>query len=306
MRETEPSRTAAWVAVTRGLGALLPADARLIDDPYGLQFAGSGPAGRWARAAAERDARWLARLPGAQAWIIYMQVRTRVLDDAVRAFVARGGAQLVILGAGYDCRALRLRELASSTVFEVDHPATQGRKQRVLARLGAASRARYLAWDFEARPMTELPAVLAELGLDVTRPTLTIWEGVTMYLREPALDASVRAIAAYSGPGSSLAMTYMTQARLARPSLMTRATRALVGRVGEPWVWGWDPLELPAWLAARGFPRVDDVDLADASLALLPPQYAMATDGRRVAVADRERVATAHRATMADMAVDAG
>jgi methyltransferase (TIGR00027 family) len=295
MRAAEPSRTAAWVAVTRGLGALLPAEAQLIDDPYGLQFAGSGPAGRWARAAAERDARWLARLPGVQAWIIYMQVRTRVLDDAVRAFVARGGAQLVILGAGYDCRALRLAELANVRVFEVDHPATQGRKQRVLDRLGAASGARYLAWDFEARPMAELPAALAALGLDLARPTFTIWEGVTMYLREPALDASVRAIAAYSGPGSTLAMTYMTQARLARPTLATRATRALVGRVGEPWVWGWEPAALPAWLATRGFDRVDDVDLADASLALLPPQYAIATDGRRVALADREHIASAHR-----------
>ncbi len=315
MRDDEASRTAAWVAVTRGLAPLLPKAAQLAEDPYGLAFAGSGPMGRMAQAVAARDVRQgggdpggsadgegrsplvkiFAALPGVRAWIIYMQVRTRVLDDAVRAFVARGGRQVVLLGAGFDCRALRLPELAGAAVYEVDHPATQGRKQRVLERLGADSPARYLSWHFEQRPMADLPTALAGLGHDPTAPTLTIWEGVTMYLREPALDASVRAIAAYSAPGSTLAMTYMTAARLARPSVGTRAVRALVGSVGEPWVWGWEPAALPAWLAARGFGAVDDVDLADASRALLPSEFAMRTDGRRVAMADRERVASARR-----------
>ena len=36
--------------------------------------------------------------------------------------------------------------------------------------------------------MTDLPARLAELGHDRTRQTLTIWEGVTMYLTPPAVE----------------------------------------------------------------------------------------------------------------------
>jgi O-methyltransferase involved in polyketide biosynthesis len=54
-----------------------------------------------------------------------MQVRTRLLDDAVRNFIDAGGRQLVLLGAGFDCRALRMPELDCAQVFEVDHPATQ-------------------------------------------------------------------------------------------------------------------------------------------------------------------------------------
>ena len=77
-----------------------------------------------------------------------------------------GGRQVVLLGAGYDTRALRLPELADATVLEVDHPATQGRKRSVLAKLGADSPARYVTWDFETRAMEDLPDVLEEAGLD--------------------------------------------------------------------------------------------------------------------------------------------
>ena len=106
----------------------------------------------------------------------------------------------------YDTRALRLDALANVTVFEVDHPATQGRKQHVLARLGGKSPAHYVTWDFEARPLAELPEALAAAGLDRTAHVLTIWEGVTMYLTEPAINASLHAIHAF-GPGQ-LPMTY--------------------------------------------------------------------------------------------------
>src|SRR6476469_6821790 len=150
MREGTPSRTAAWVAAARTMGTLLPPEARLADDPYGLRLAlGLGAPPRVAAAVV----RWLLPM---RVWVMYMQVRTRILDDILLEFVARGGTQVVLLGAGYDCRALRFAErLAGATVFEVDHPATQGRKRRVLG--APAQGVRYLAWDFEAHPMSELP-----------------------------------------------------------------------------------------------------------------------------------------------------
>ena len=45
--------------------------------------------------------------------VLYMQVRTRVLDDALLAFVRGGGAQIVLLGAGFDCRALPVSRASS-------------------------------------------------------------------------------------------------------------------------------------------------------------------------------------------------
>ena len=289
MRDDTPSRTAAYVAVARGLGLLLPADVRLADDPYGIAFASP----RLAKLA-ERAPAQLAMMPGLREWILYMQVRTRLLDDAVRGFVEAGGTQLVLLGAGYDCRALRLPELADAAVFEVDHPATQGHKRATLDRIDAHSSARYVTWDFETRPMDDLPDALADAGHDRDAPTLTIWEGVTMYLTEPAIDASLRAIHAWSAPGSELGMTYFAKRRLAQSSFATRAIQAVVARLGEPWRWGWVPDELPAFMAARGWDLVDDIAMADAAQALLPPHLAagVSDPDRRIALASTpEKVA---------------
>lgn len=285
MRDDSPSRTAAFVAAARQLGQLLPESVRLVDDPYGAAFVSPAIAA-WVDQRVDR-LRPLASAPGIAQWILYMQVRTRVIDDALREFVAGGGNQLVLLGAGYDCRALRLPELAGARVLEVDHPATQARKRSVLDRIGARSAAEYVTWDFEGRAMEDLPDVLDEAGLDLTAPVFTIWEGVTMYLTEPAIDASLRAIRAWSAPGSRLALTYFAKSRIEQPSLLTRAMKAVVATFGEPWKFGWIPEELPAFLAERDFSLLRDIAMADAAKELLPADLAarVANPDRRFALA---------------------
>jgi methyltransferase (TIGR00027 family) len=185
-------------------------------------------------------------------------------------------------------------------VFEIDHPATQGNKRATLAQLGAASPATYVTWNFEERPMEDLPEALAEAGHDRALPTFTVWEGVTMYLSEPAIDASLRAIAEWSLPGHSLlAMTYFAKARLEQPSLVTRAIRTALSRWGEPWRFGWEPDELPGYLAERGLELADDIAISDAARLLLPPDLAahVYDPDRRVALArSSEAIAVARRA----------
>lgn len=289
MKDDAPSRTAAWVAAARQLAQLLPEDAQLVRDPYGAAFS-------YPRLRARIDRlRPLAETRMVKQWILYMQVRTRVIDDALCAWVAGGGRQLVLLGAGYDTRALRLPELRDVRVFEVDHPATQRHKQGTLAQLGIESPSTYVTWDFETRAMDDLPDVLEEAGLDRTRPVFTIWEGVTMYLTDAAIDASLRAIRAWSPAGSKLAMTYFTKARIEQPTLATRALKAIVATFGEPWRFGWVPDQLPAYLAARGFQLEQDIALADAARELLPPAYAslVAREDRHFSLAAPEAIGLA-------------
>lgn len=276
MKQTRPSFTAAWVAAARSFGDLLPDELHIADDPYGAAFANTNLPKRLARS---RLGRRLALTPGLGTWIMYMQVRTRVLDDIARAFAREhSNAQVVLLGAGYDCRALRLSALANVPVFEVDHPATQGRKQRVLARLRADSPAHYVTWDFETRPLAELPDALAAAGLDRTAPVLTIWEGVTMYLTQAAIDASLRAIHAF-GPGQ-LAMTYFERSRIDSPSPMMRLVRASVRGIGEPFKWGWNRDDVAPYLAERGFRVRENRSLDEAALDFLPSRIAALVQGR--------------------------
>lgn len=284
---TGASLTAAFVAGVRGLGSLL-GDQAIARDPYGARFGGplALAVERAARTAPVR--RGVLAAPIVRRWVAYMQTRTRAIDDELLDFVAAGGRQVVILGAGYDCRAARFADrLDGARVFEVDHPATQARKRAVLGRAGAAPPVTYVAWDFEARSLADLPGVLARLGLDPARPTLTIWEGVTMYLSEPAIEASIAAVRRLGGAGSRLVFTYVERALVERPQLVERGFLALLAGIGEPFRFGWDPAELPGWLAARGLTLRTDRRVVDLAVELLPADLAANVHGveRHVAVA---------------------
>jgi methyltransferase (TIGR00027 family) len=261
---------------------------RLVHDPYGLRF--GGPATVALAKAAVKLPLAVGRMPVVRT-VMWVQIRTRVLDDVLRAFTAAGGQQVLLLGAGFDCRGTRFAdELGDGTVFEVDHPATQARKKRVLAEAAARqARTRYLAWDFERDRMIDLPERLALLGHDSSRPTLTIWEGVTPYLTPTAIASTVASVHALSAPGSPFAFTYFDRAQIDRPDVRHRVLARFVARVGEPFRFGWDPTELPMWLDDHGFAL--DWDRTDLELAarLLPEHGHYMRHGgfRHIALASR-------------------
>lgn len=296
MREHRPSFTAAFVATCRGLSPLLPERLRLVDDPLGVRFAGEPVKtfASWVRSAGPfaRGATALATTP-LMLWVLYMQVRTRAIDDALRQAIEDGCRQVVILGAGFDVRSTRLGELLRDvTVFEVDHPATQSKKRRVLTDSHQLSPSRYLEWNFERDPMTDLSSRLASLGHDRTARTFTIWEGVTMYLTADALDATTRAIAQYSAPGSRLAFNYVRRDHGDTFKPFAGALSRLVQTVGEPFRSGFDPTELGAWLGSRGFALRSDEDFSDIGHRLLPSVWSRALRvGRRLAITERTVVA---------------
>jgi methyltransferase (TIGR00027 family) len=271
----------------------LPDSARLVDDPFGARVLGgalAGAIGALARAPLPvRLAAWAPLLP-LLPWTLYMQVRTRAIDDSLRAFIARGGRQLVILGAGFDARGWRmLDDLRGADVFEVDHPATHAAKRELFGDDGVV---RALAWDFEAQGTGGLPERLAGIGHDPSQPTFTIWEGVTMYLTPEAFDGSLDAVQRYSAPGSGLAFNYVERSLIDRPSMAARLVGAVVRAVGEPFKLGFAPDQLRQRLMAKGFRVLEDRELSDIAADLLGARFrGVAAAGRRFAVV--ERTATA-------------
>ncbi len=260
----------------RALAAHLPDDERLAIDPFAADLTWPGAARVAAR---PRLASALVRFTPLRYNVLSLQLRTRAIDDAVRAFVARGGRQIVILGAGFDARATRLG-LDDARFFEIDHPATQAAKR---ARVGA-SPARFVAWDFERDALDRLPAALAVEGHETNTPTLTIWEGVTMYLSREALDASARAIRAYSAPGSDLVFNYFDEARVRSPRRMG-GEQLVVSLMGEPFRSGFAPDALGGWLRERGFELVRDRSYAELARELLPRRRHGGHADRRLALA---------------------
>jgi methyltransferase (TIGR00027 family) len=280
MEQERPSSTAGHVAALRGLGPLLPPAGRLIDDPWGAEWTGYS---RLRRLAAAMPA--LAQLASRPMWrwLLYMQVRTFALDQEVERFAQSGGRQLIVLGAGLDARALRLRHLGLH-VFEIDHPATQARKRGL-----AGDAATFVAWDFEHDSLAQLPQRLCDLGYRREERSCVVWEGVTMYLSEAANAATFRMLADLIAPGSAVAFTYFSRVFLAAPGWQDRLMRQFVASHGEPWIFGWEPERLPAWLAAWGFALEHDASTLGLAAQWLPPYLAarLREDQRRIALARR-------------------
>lgn len=274
------SRTAGHVAALRGLGVLLPPAGRLVDDPFGAEWTGWGCL-RWFAVAMPGLSRFIAT--PMWRWLLYMQVRTFALDREVARFADGGGRQLILLGAGLDARALRLRR-PGLAVFEVDHPATQLRKRGLVG-----DAATFVAFDFERDPLRDLPRRLGDLGYRRDEPGCVVFEGVTMYLSREANAATFAMLADLLAPGSALAFTYFEPGILTARGFGERMMRRFVARHGEPWVSGWDPAELPAWLAARGFALERDTSTVAIAREVLPGSLArrLREDQRRIALARR-------------------
>ena len=181
-------------------------------------------------------------------------VRTTAIDTAVRAAIAAGATQLVILGAGYDGRAWRLNELAGVKVFEVDHPATQGEKRARVAKLPPAiGTVSFVSIDFERE---SLGSLLERAGHDRSSPTCWIWEGVVMYLTREAMRSTLAGIAKRSASGSTLIVNYHSAHRRFLASLIFRL-------IGEPQISAWTRDEMAADLRAAGFTVSEDTGMAD-------------------------------------------
>jgi methyltransferase (TIGR00027 family) len=167
----------------------------------------------------------------------------------------------VILGAGLDTRAWRLPVLAEPAVYEVDHPATQARKQALLRRHHLATgRVRFVPTDFN---LGELDGAMAAAGYDPGLPTLFLWEGTTNYLTAEAVDGTLR-WCAQAAPGSRLVFTYINADVLTDPGRYVGADQVLatIRRADEPMTFGLDPDDVPAYLAARGLELVSDTGAA--------------------------------------------
>ncbi len=174
-------------------------------------------------------------------------VRTRVIDDFVVSAMSDHCMQLLLLGAGYDTRAIRLPAVASVTVFEADHPLTQMRKRKALGTI--SENVRYIPVDFEHDSLT---AALTEHGFDSSKRTCVVWEGVFSYLTPEAIKETLSALVELCAPASQIFLTYVDQRALEDPQSQGYAWFAAVQAVGEPFRTGLHPARASAFFAQRG------------------------------------------------------
>jgi methyltransferase (TIGR00027 family) len=262
------SRTAAMVAAYRARSHARPDG--LVYDPQATLLCGE--------VGFELAEKFDQSFPPMELWI---ELRTVYLDHIVRSVIAdpsrhgsTGVGQVVVLGAGFDTRALRMREAGTRgpgalpdgvRFFEVDQPASQAEKRARLTELGGEYPAALVACDFETDDFLDR---LIASGFQVQEPAVVIWEGVTPYLTEAAVRATLSRIASGCDPRTVVAFDYVEKRLAEAKGIDDRAlrTRAVVEDVGEPVIFGVnDPLPL---LYDCGFRHVETVHFDALALTL--------------------------------------
>ena len=244
------SRTAMMVAYMRAVADAGATHVPGFRDPTARVFLNAAWAARLARIEHQiRSGQEGPALAFARVSADMMALRTKAIDEAVLTAVANGTTQIVILGAGLDGRAWRMEELDETSVFELDHPATQAVKREHLNALPPPKAAvTFVPIDFQHE---SLDMLLARTSHDPARPTCWIWEGVVMYLTRDVVKATLTGIASRSTEGSIVIVNYHTTMR---HWILRLALRLM----GEPVRSKFSPGEMADDLAAAGFHVIDD------------------------------------------------
>ncbi len=122
----------------------------------------------------------------------YFMARTELLDSVFLDALKNKFDQIVLLGAGYDTRALRFHGHNQGTkIFELDITPTQQLKLDIIDReqIALPKELIFIPIDFNRQ---SLPEVLSAVGYEKNQKNLFLWEGVTMYLTQEAVDNPCR------------------------------------------------------------------------------------------------------------------
>lgn len=111
--------------------------------------------------------------------------RKLLIENAVAKAIEEGARQIIILGGGFDTLTLRVaKQFPNVQFFEIDLPATQQTKLRILHHIGYAvpTNCIFIAADLAHEPLDTI--LRNQEGFSSAANTLIILEGVLMYLSE--------------------------------------------------------------------------------------------------------------------------
>ena len=174
---------ARWSAGAKAFELGRPAAQRIITDPYAHYYSG--------QVGMAMVHKMHTLNPSIRKAIV---LRARYMDDYSKQCMEDGYSPVVLLGAGYDSRYLRIKEFQSLRVFELDLASTQKIKKtltrKLLGRL--PGNVTYIPIDFSKDSITDK---LIGAGYSLKKRTLFIWEGVTLFLNREIIAETLGRLA---------------------------------------------------------------------------------------------------------------
>lgn len=252
METSQPSRTAHGAAMHRAAHQLLDRPP-VFADPLALKIVG------------QEAAQTLRDGSGRQAMVefaplrAFIAVRSRFTEDCFGEAYANGVRQYAILGAGLDTFAYeRSKIFHDLSIFEVDHPATQGWKKTMVREAGLEPPASltYAPVNFETETLCD---GLVRAGFDFEKPAWFAWLGVTPYLSLKAITATLSFVASLEH-GSGVVFDYAEGVRGDENSPGLKAMAERVAAFGEPFRSFFTSAEMIALARRCGMRNIEDFD----------------------------------------------
>lgn len=272
MKAEKTSRTAQYMAFFRALETQRTITDRLFSDPYAIHFLDCKLRLAVRLSKYPIVSKYISntinkKIPGAFSSGI---ARTKYIDELLQKAISNGAKQVILLGAGFDTRAVRLDFLKKIPVIEIDHPNTSNFKAEVYKnRIGQIpENVRFLQIDFNKQSLDQLAI---EHHLDFSKPTVVIWEGVTNYLTEEAVKSTFSFISKFA-TNSSVIFTYVHKDILDNPESFLGGKKLLedLEKLEEHWTFGFKPEKLSHYLNQFDIQLLEDLGADEYRLKFLP------------------------------------
>lgn len=269
--------TAQGVAKQRLIESLAKPDKRVIYDAYAKHFVLGASI---LKLIGHKFSVWLGDkiVPGMHEHLIS---RTRFIDDLIEKSTSIDIEQYVILGAGYDSRAHRLKLPSKLKIFEVDQHEVQERK---LSRLpdNTTNKANviYISIDFNHQSLKE---ELLNAGFDQNKSTIYTLEGVSQYITREALNSTLKELDALNqNSNSKIFISYVNKllkddpkacfgVGYSNPEKAVKFITNGAAKVGEPWISFYSAKEIESLLSQNNFTLIENKTLADLNSKYFTP-----------------------------------
>jgi methyltransferase (TIGR00027 family) len=215
-----------------------------------------------------------------------MTCRKRYIDD--KLIGALGSIEAVVnLGAGFDTRAYRLPALANVPIWEIDQPENIELKRTRLQELFGLIPAHVtlVSIDFDRQ---DLSAALIAQDYATSQRTFFIWEGVTQYLTEAGVVATLEFLSK-AARGSRLAFTYVRKDFLDGKAMYGQKEPYRRFAAKGIWLFGMEPDAVEVFLNPYGWRVIEHVGYEE-----LAERYVRPT-GRTLASTPIERAVYAEK-----------
>ena len=251
--------TAQAIAMHRLIETLAKEDKRIITDSFAINFVFGG---RLFKIMGYKFNTWLSKkiIPGLHEHLI---TRTNYLDNIIKKCILNGTKQYVILAAGYDSRANRLKLSSDVKIFELDQYEVQKRKLSILdSIIPRSKKITYLEIDFNHNSITK---TLLNAGFDTEKNTIFTLEGISQYITKDAFHSTLKEISqltkkskstiffSYTDSIINKSPQYLFGKNYPNPRKIIVRIKKIVNALSEPWISFYSIHEIKELLSKSNF-----------------------------------------------------